>query len=130
MTGDRQWRVRLTADAEGDIRDILRWTAAHFGDAQARIYARTLSRAIESLTAGPHIAGARERNEIRPGLMALHVARRGRKGRHIVFYRAGESAERPTVEVLRVLHDSMDIPRRFAGGRGDPRPGGSGGGTA
>ena len=36
MTGGGRRRVRLTATAESDFRNILRWTAERFGHAQAR----------------------------------------------------------------------------------------------
>ncbi len=111
MTGDRCWRVRLTAAAESDIRKILQWTAERFGRAQARIYSETLTRAIQALTAGPHLAGSRRSGEIAEGLFTLHVARGGRKGRHLVLYRVDDAGERLTIEVLRLLHDSMDLVR-------------------
>ena len=38
-SGTRPWQVRLTAVAEADFQDILRWTLDHFGAAQARAYA-------------------------------------------------------------------------------------------
>ena len=111
MTDRRRWRVRLSAAANADLRDIQRWTSEHFGAAQARIYATTLTEAIEALRDGPRIAGARERNEIEKGLMTLHVARGRRKGRHFVLYRADFQAVPPVIDVLRLLHDSMDLAR-------------------
>ena len=119
MTGDRQWRIRLTSAAEDDFRNILRWTRERFGEAQARAYADTLTRAIQALTSGPHVAGARERTEVADGLMALHVARKGRKGRHLVLYRVGSPDDPPVIDVLRLLHDSMDLPRHFPSGDND-----------
>ena len=68
-----QQPVRLTDAAEGDFQDILRWTVAHFGEAQARTYAETLSAAIEALAVGPTIPGATQRQDIAKGLMTLHV---------------------------------------------------------
>jgi toxin ParE1/3/4 len=59
------------------------------------------------------------RDEIQPGLRSIHVARHGRRGRHLVLYRI---AEGETIDILRMLHDSMDIGRHVAG---DPMPGGS-----
>ena len=114
MTGDRQWRIRLASAAEDDFQNILRWTEERFGAAQARAYADTLTQAIQALAAGPHVAGARERNEIEHGLMALHVARQGRRGRHLVLYRVGLPHDPPVIDVLRLLHDSMDLPRHFS----------------
>ena len=55
--GRRSWPVRLTAAAEADFEDILRWTVGQFGKAQARVYAATLSAALEALTAGPTVPG-------------------------------------------------------------------------
>lgn len=119
MTGDRGWRVRLAAAAEEDFRDIVRWTAARFGEAQARLYADTLTRAIDALKDGSHVTGARLRNDIAEGLMAIHVARRGRKGRHLVFFRVASPTEPPTIDVLRLLHDSMDPVRHLVPGKRD-----------
>ena len=109
----RRWRVRLTAAGEADVRDIVRWTANRFGVAQARAYADTLSRAIRALAEGPAVPGARRREDIAKGIMALHVARGGRKGRHIVLYRVAAPVSPPGIDVLRVLHDAMDLPRHM-----------------
>ena len=111
MTGDRPWRVRLAATAENDIRNILQWTHERFGDAQAQLYGETLTRAIQALTAGPHVMGSRRRDEIGEGLFTLHVARGRRKGRHLVLFRVGDKGTSRTIEVLRLLHDSMDLVR-------------------
>jgi toxin ParE1/3/4 len=109
--GTRHWVVRLTAAAEGDFQEILRWTSARFGEVQARTYAQTLSAAIESLGIGPSVLGATRRQDIAKGLMTLHVARKGRKGRHFVLFRVELDRERDVIEVLRILHDAMDLQR-------------------
>jgi len=106
---DGLWAVRLSAAAQGDFNDILRWTLRHFGPEQARIYAETLSDAVAALTAGPSLAGVVARDEIEEGLFTLHVARDGRRGRHFVLFRWGDR----TVDVLRLLHDAMDLPRHL-----------------
>ncbi len=111
MTGARHWRVRLAATAENDIRNILQWTHERFGDAQAQLYGETLTRAIQALTEGPHVMGSRRRDEIGEGIFTLHVARGRRKGRHLVMYRVGDKGTSRTIEVLRLLHDSMDLVR-------------------
>ena len=111
MNARRRWRVRLTAAAEADVRDIVLWTAKRFGAAQARAYADTLSGAIRALAERPAVPGARRREDIATGIMTLHVAGRGRKGRHLAVYRVGAPAQPPVVDVLRVLHDAMDLPR-------------------
>ena len=60
MIEGRRWRVRLAASAEADYRNILRWTAEHFGTLQALRYAQILESAIEELTEGPEVPGSRE----------------------------------------------------------------------
>ena len=121
MTHHRRWRIRLTVTAEADFRNILSWTSEHFGERQAHVYADTLTEAIEALTEGPDLTGSRERNDIGKGLRVLHVARGGRKGRHFVLYRADFQADPPTIDVLRLLHDSMDLPRHSASRGGNDR---------
>ncbi len=111
--GARSRTVRLTATAEADFEEILRWTVAQFGEAQARIYAETLSAALNDLAAGPTIVGARKRDEILKGLFTLHVARKGRKGRHFVIFRVGRAPDRDLIEVLRLLHEAMDLQRHL-----------------
>ena len=108
---NRVWAIRLARQAESDLEEILRWTAMRFGAAQAEYYAVTVVSAIEALHGGPHIAGVRLRNEIGENVATLHVARQGRKGRHFVVFRV---ADANMIEVLRLLHDSMDLPRHVA----------------
>lgn len=111
--GAHRWTVRLTAAAEADFEEILRWTADQFGAAQARIYAETLSQALNDLAAGPTVIGAKKRDEILKGIFTLHVARNGRKGRHFVLFRIGRTVDQDVVEVLRLLHDAMDLQRHL-----------------
>ena len=105
---NRAWRIRLARQAESDLRVVLRWTARYFGAAQAELYAETVMAAIEALRDGPRLVGARARDEIAANLGTLHVARQGRKGRPILVFRV---ADEQTIEVLRLLHDSMDLVR-------------------
>ena len=108
------WSVRLTAAAENDFREILRWTSTHFGEIQARIYAKTLAAALKDLTAGPTIVGAKERSEIAKGIYTLHVARSGRKGRHFVMFRVSNDQGHQVIDILRLLHDAMDLKRHLS----------------
>ena len=102
----RRWRVRLGAAAELDFANILRWAAVNFGPRQSRVYRDTLIQAIGELADGPDVAGSKVRDEIMPGLRTLHVARRGRRGSHFLMYRV---APKNTVEIVRILHDRMDL---------------------
>jgi len=103
------WTVRLGQQAEQDFIDILRWTVKEFGGEQANTYAETIALAIEALAGGPEIVGARAREDIRPGVRILHVARHGRAGRHFVVFRSAGTA----IDVLRLLHERMDLARHL-----------------
>jgi toxin ParE1/3/4 len=113
-TGNPPWIIRLTAAAELDYQGIVRWTKAQFGQTQAHGYAETVSKAIEALLDWPNVPGVRRRDDILKGLFALHVARSGRKGWHFVMFRVASDNDPPAIEVLRILHDSMDLPRHLA----------------
>ncbi|WP_315811442.1 type II toxin-antitoxin system RelE/ParE family toxin [Bradyrhizobium sp. SZCCHNR2028] len=105
---EETWRVRLSAVAELDFANILKWTVENFGRRQAEVYRDTLLRAIGELAYGPDVAGSRARDEIMHGVRTLHVARHGRAGRHLLLYRVGG---RGIIEIGRILHDRMDLPR-------------------
>jgi len=105
--------VRLTAAAQADIVEVLRWTTAQFGKAQAHRYADTISAALTDLCAGPTLAGAVNRDDILEGIFTLHVARKSRKGRHLILFRVRHTPDGNVVEVLRLLHDAMDLERHL-----------------
>jgi toxin ParE1/3/4 len=110
MSGEgHPWTVRLTRTAEADYQNIIHWTRRQFGDLQARIYADTLSAAVVALSEGPAVVGATERHEIGRGLFTLHVTRGDHKGRHFVLFRVGPDKRERQIEVLRLLHDAMDL---------------------
>ena len=104
------WKVRLAAQAELDFSEIITWTIENFGERQAETYAETLTLAIEALHDGPEQLGAKARDDIGPGIRTLHVARQGRSGRHFVVFR---EAKDQYIDVLRLLHDSMDLARHI-----------------
>ena len=105
-----QWRVRLGAVAELDFANIIKWTAENFGARQASIYRDTLVQVIGELANGPDVPGSKVRDEIMPRLRTLHVARRSRRGRHFLLYRAVEGR---IIEIGRILHDQMDLKRHL-----------------
>src|SRR5215213_2337234 len=109
----RPYNVRLTDAAERDLRDIVRWTANRFGPEQARAYLAILRQAFRALEAGPVVPGARRRSELGNQLYTLHAARDGRRARHLILFRATLLEGSGMVEVLRILHDSMDIVRHL-----------------
>jgi toxin ParE1/3/4 len=106
------WTIRLSAAAEQDYRQIIGWTLETFGDRQALVYSETLIAAMDALRDGPEVSGSKARDDIGPGIRLMHVARGGRKGRHLVMYRVAEG-EPDSIAVLRLLHDAMDPPRHW-----------------
>jgi len=113
------WTVRLAAAAEADFGQILAWAREQFGEAQAFAYADTIALALEALLESPETIGVKPRGDIMKGLSCLHVARQGRKGRHFIMFRVARGAQTDVIEVLRILHDSMDLPRHLSGERED-----------
>ena len=87
-----RWRVALAERANSDFVDILEHTIETFGARQARIYRSTLTSALRALESGPELRGSKPRDEVAAGLRSLHVARSGRRGRHVIVYRAGPKA--------------------------------------
>jgi len=104
------WIVRLTRQAEQDLEDILTFTLEHFGLRQVEIYAEALTLALETLVNGPDIIGAVNRDDILPDIKLLHLARFVNRGRHFVVFRAQDNRH---IDVLRILHDSMDLDRHL-----------------
>lgn len=105
------WTLRLADRADQDIEEILAWTLAHFGPLQLDAYTDIINAALEALTAGPHLPDVRRRPELGAGIATLHVARKGRNGRHLVVFRTHDGEN--LIEVLRILHDSMDLSRHL-----------------
>jgi toxin ParE1/3/4 len=108
--GEQKWRVRLSAAAELDFANILKWTTENFGARQTRIYRDTLVRAIGELANGPDVVGSKQRDEIMAGLRTFHIARHGQRGSHFLLYRIVEGR---IIEIGRILHDRMDIQRHL-----------------
>ncbi len=90
-----------------DFEHIVAWTVTQFGEQ----HADTILSALAALSEGPSILGTRARDDISKGLLSLHVARQGRKGRHLILFRVDPTSGRNVIEVIRLLHDSMDLPR-------------------
>lgn len=107
----RTWRVWLAEGAERDFFSVLRWTTEQFGKRQARVYETTLRNALKALASGPSVMGCRARPDLGSDIASLHVARQGRKGRHQLVFRTHE--QDGVIEVLRILHDSMDLSRHL-----------------
>lgn len=91
----------MAAIAEQDVGDIYDYTLGAHGVAQAAVYLSGLDRHLEHLVDNPELGKARP--EIRAGLRSFPYEH------HIVFYRIMTDH----VRVVRVLHESRDMPRYF-----------------
>jgi len=105
------WTVRLADQAAQDVEEILDWTLDQFGPLQLESYTDVINDALEALSAGPQLINVLWRPELGDDVGTLHVARHGYKGRHQLVFRVDETA--CLIEILRILHDSMDLLRHL-----------------
>jgi toxin ParE1/3/4 len=116
VTASLEWKVWLTDTAKSDLRNIINWTADHFGDGQAKSYSEMISSALRTLKAGPKTVGVRCRDDLDSGTFILSVARSSKRGRHLIVFKIAPESNGKTLQVLRVLHDAMDLPRHILSG--------------
>ncbi|MEW5727238.1 MAG: type II toxin-antitoxin system RelE/ParE family toxin [Pseudomonadota bacterium] len=114
MSSSRDWEVQLADAAKADLRDIIDWTAEHFGDGQAKTYSTMISAAFRALKAGPDTVGVKVRDDLGEGMFILPVARSGKRGRHLIVFRTAPDRNTKTLQILRILHDAMDLPRHVS----------------
>ncbi len=94
-------RYRLTPAAKSDLKSIWTYTEDRWGTAQADHYLSELTLGIEMLVGAPEMGPTRD--EIRKGYRSLW------REHHVIFYRV----TRARVEVVRILHQSMDVSRHL-----------------
>jgi toxin ParE1/3/4 len=105
---------RLTRAAEADYASLLRYSRKRWGKLQAEIYRLIIDDSIAAIAADPYRRNTYGRDEVRPGLRSFHVGldgERAKQGRHILYFRLADDG---IVEVVRILHDRMDMRRRLA----------------
>ena len=91
----------LSSLAQRDIDGIWDYTAEHWGSGQAETYVRDIQNAVETLAAYPR--RGRRCDEIRPGYLKYRI------GAHMIFFRHKGA----TIEIVRILHQSMDFERHL-----------------
>ena len=89
----------LTPAAQADLEDIWDFTVSRWGVTRAERYVRDIRSTCEALAAGTLIGRSAE--DIRSGYRKTLV------GSHVLFFKQVDSA----IEVVRILHQSMDIER-------------------
>ena len=75
---------------------------------------------MRDLAGGPDAPGAKLRTDLDGEYFARHISLRFRHGRHLFVYRVGQQYAVPTILVVRILHDAMDIARHLPPGDKDP----------
>ncbi len=93
--------VRLSLAAYADLKTIAAYTARKWSVDQRTRYLAKFDETFTRVAAQPAIG--RPRDALRDGYRSIPV------GRHVVFYRILPD----WVEVVRILHESMDFSRRL-----------------
>jgi len=96
-------QYKLTKEADFDLENIWEYTYSKWGKKQARIYLNKLEEHFIKLAANPYLG--KRRYELAGSPLSFHCEK------HVIFYRIAD--EGAGVEIIRVLHDSMDFPRHL-----------------
>ncbi len=100
-------RIRLHPRAADDIADVLAYTLEQFGLLQYQRYEQIIEEALTRVAQRPDVGRAFPGRE---GLFLYSIGRRGQRASHQLLYRALQDGR---VEILRLLHDSMDVRRHI-----------------
>ena len=113
-------RHTLTTAARSDIVAALKRSVESFGIPGRRRYEALIKAAIRDVATDPMRPGSRDRPELGAGVRSFHLTHsreRARSGdgivrtpRHALFYHCPDER---TVEILRLLHDAMDLHRHL-----------------
>ncbi len=104
----RKTEIVLSREAETDLANIAAWTAENYGKKQAEICIDAILDTIDELSVGEPVR-SKPRDEIAIGIRTLHMTKRGRRGRHLLVYKAGNDR----LTIVRILHDSMEVSRHL-----------------
>jgi toxin ParE1/3/4 len=95
-------KFELTKKAVEDLGDIWNYTCENWSEHQGDKYYQLLIESFKEIDGHPGIG--KNYSEIVESLRGLKV------GRHIVFFREMEGRK---VEIVRILHDQMDLKKRI-----------------
>jgi toxin ParE1/3/4 len=95
-------RFFLTPAAEADVEAIWEYTEEHWGRRQAERYVAAIRDACRSLAAGAY--PDRDASDVRPGFRKAAV------GSHTLYFLRREDG---APEIIRILHQRMDVPRHL-----------------
>lgn len=94
-------RLRLTPEAEDDLREILQYTQETWGLRQRDTYRAMVKRTFRHLARFPGLG--RLRDELSPNLRSYPL------GQHLIFYEVVADG----LIILRILHSGRDIKCEF-----------------
>ena len=93
--------VQYSKKSLDDLEDIIDYTAQMWGAKQAKVYLKDIRDKVHQIANGDAI------------VQVLQIPRSGilkvRVNRHIVIFESTNS----TVKIIRILHESMDIPQHL-----------------
>src|SRR5262245_46799136 len=101
-------RIVFTAIAKTDIRRALRFTVRRFGPNQLVEYRTLMLEARKHLAENPLLD--HRRDDLPAEARVFHIEQENRPTNHFFLYQVAEDG---TVQVLRVLHKSMDAPSHW-----------------
>lgn len=117
-------RLRIASTAMEDIEDLLAWSEERLGLSARERYQDLLSRALIDIAGDMARPGVRIRPELGLNVFSYHLffsrdgaTRRSGRARAKVLrprhFLVGRIAEPDLVDILRVLHDSMEVSRHL-----------------
>ncbi len=102
MSFHDNYTLVLSPEAIEDRKDIIAYTVAAWGIEYARKYNQKLKEALTSIRQNPRLG--RPHPQLAPAYQVYHT------GRHYIVY----SVKATRIEVVRILHDHMDLPRHIS----------------
>jgi len=98
---------RLIPAAEADIEEALTETLSRYGFTKYEDYALLIKEALEALAADPR--AGRRREYVHPEAWAYHIAKRGRRARHVFIYEIIDDV----ACIYGLFYDGMDLPEHW-----------------
>ena len=92
---------RLSRAAQEDLWQIKQYSLTAWGKLQTQKYLDDIEAILETLTISPEMG--KKRDDLIIGLRSFTIQQ------HVIFYRLSQEE----LEVVRILHGRMDIPRYF-----------------
>ncbi len=94
---------RLSKLADQDLAEILRYTIQTWGMKQGASYLQLLTAVLNHILNNAVLPGSKSREDLARNCRAFRAAK------HVIFYRVNGD----TLEIARILHESMDFSRHI-----------------